>query len=36
MCFVSIHENRRTKPVEIVLRRGRRRKRKNDGGGESN
>jgi hypothetical protein len=24
MCFVSIYENRRMKPVEIVLRRGKR------------
>jgi hypothetical protein len=30
-----MHENRRMKPVEIVLRR-RRRLRENDGGGESN
>jgi hypothetical protein len=30
MCFASIYENRRIKPVEIVLRSGR--GRKNDGG----
>jgi hypothetical protein len=35
MCFVSIYENRRMKFVEIVLKRGRRGKRENDGGGES-
>jgi hypothetical protein len=28
MCFVSIYENRKMKPVEIVLRRG---ERENDG-----
>jgi hypothetical protein len=32
MCFVFIYENRRMKPVEIVLRRVRRGRRKNDGG----
>jgi hypothetical protein len=32
MCFVSIYENRRIKPVEFVLRRGRGGKRKNDEG----
>jgi hypothetical protein len=35
MYFVFIYENRRTKPVEIVLRRGRG-KRKNNRGGKSN
>jgi hypothetical protein len=34
MYFVSIHENRRMKPVEIVLRRERG-KRENNGGGKS-
>jgi hypothetical protein len=33
MYFVSIYENRRMKPVEIVLRRGRGRKTQNDGEG---
>jgi hypothetical protein len=32
MCFVSLYENRKMKPVEIVLRRGRLGKRENDGG----
>jgi hypothetical protein len=36
MYFVSIYENRRMKPVEIVLRREERGKRENDGGGKSN
>jgi hypothetical protein len=37
MYFVSIYENRRMKPIEIVLRRGQRvGKRENDGGGKSN
>jgi hypothetical protein len=36
MCFVSICENRRMKPDEIVLRRGGSRKRETDGGGKSN
>jgi hypothetical protein len=36
MCFLSIHENRKMKPVEIVLRRWGGRKRENDGGGKSN
>jgi hypothetical protein len=35
MYFVSIYENRRMKPVEIVLR-WRRRERENDKGGRSN
>jgi hypothetical protein len=35
MCFVFIYENRRTKPVEIVLRKGRE-MRENDRGGSSN
>jgi hypothetical protein len=35
MYFVPIYENRRMKPVEIVLRRGEGKKRKNDGGGKS-
>jgi hypothetical protein len=35
MYFVSIYENRRTKPVEIVLRKGEG-KRENRGGGKSN
>jgi hypothetical protein len=35
MCFVSIPENRRIKPVEIVSRSGGG-KRENDGGGISN
>jgi hypothetical protein len=30
-----MYENRRMKPVEIVLRKGGGRKRENDGGGES-
>jgi hypothetical protein len=34
MYFVYIHENRTTKPVEIILRRGE--KRENDGGCEYN
>jgi hypothetical protein len=34
--FVFIYENRRMKPVEIVLRRGRGRRRENDIGGKSN
>jgi hypothetical protein len=29
--FISIYENRRTKPVEIVLRRGRGKREKNGG-----
>jgi hypothetical protein len=33
MYFVFIYENRRMKPVEIVLSRGE--KRKNNGGGKS-
>jgi hypothetical protein len=33
MYFVSIYENAQMKPVEIVLRGG---KRQNDGGGKSN
>jgi hypothetical protein len=36
MCFVSIHENRRIKPGEIVLRKGGVGKRENDGVGKSN
>jgi hypothetical protein len=36
MHFVFKYENRKMKPVEIVLRRGRWRVRENDGGGESN
>jgi hypothetical protein len=36
MYFVSIYENKRMKPVEIVLRTGGEEKRKNDGGGKSN
>jgi hypothetical protein len=36
MYFVSIYENRRMKPVEIVLRREGGGKRKNNGGGKSN
>jgi hypothetical protein len=36
MCFVSIFENRRIKPIQIVLRRGEGGKRENDGGGKSN
>jgi hypothetical protein len=35
MCFVFICENIRMKHVEIVLRRGRRKREKN-GGGKSN
>jgi hypothetical protein len=35
MYFVYVYENRTTKPVEIVLRRGAERMRKNGGGGES-
>jgi hypothetical protein len=35
MFFVFIYENRRMKPVEIVLRRGKEMK-ENDGGGKSN
>jgi hypothetical protein len=35
MYFVSINENRRMKPIEIVRRR-REGKRENDGGGKSN
>jgi hypothetical protein len=35
MYFVSIYENITLRPVEIVLRRGRR-KRENDGEGKSN
>jgi hypothetical protein len=34
MYFVSIYENRRMKPAEIVLRRGGGEKRENDGDGE--
>jgi hypothetical protein len=33
--FLSIHENRRMNPVEIVLRWGWEGKRENDGGGRS-
>jgi hypothetical protein len=33
MCFVSIYENRRMKPAEIVLRMGGRGKKENDGEG---
>jgi hypothetical protein len=36
MQFVSIYENKRMKPVEIVLRNGGGRKRENDGEGKSN
>jgi hypothetical protein len=36
MYFVSIYENRRMKPVEIVLRSGEGEKRENDGGGKFN
>jgi hypothetical protein len=36
MYFVSIYENRRMKPVEIVLRSGERGKRDNDEEGKSN
>jgi hypothetical protein len=36
MCFVSIYENRRMKPVEIALKRGGEGKRENDRGGKSN
>jgi hypothetical protein len=37
MCFVSIYENRKMKPVEIVLRSGGGgEKRENDGGNKSN
>jgi hypothetical protein len=36
MYFTSIYENRRMKPVEIVLRRRGRGKRENDGRGKSN
>jgi hypothetical protein len=36
MYFVSIYENRKLKPVEIFLRRGKGKKRENDGGGKSN
>jgi hypothetical protein len=36
MCFVSIYENRKMKPVEIVLRRRDREKRENDEGNKSN
>jgi hypothetical protein len=36
MYFVFIYENKRIKPVEIVLRREREGKRESDGGGESN
>jgi hypothetical protein len=36
ICFVSVYENKRMKPFEIVLRRSRGRKRKNGGGGKSN
>jgi hypothetical protein len=32
MYFVSLYENRRMKPLEIVLRRGETGKRENDGG----
>jgi hypothetical protein len=35
MCFVFIYENRRMKPVAIVLRRWGGRKRENDGGDKS-
>jgi hypothetical protein len=35
MYFLSIYENRRMKPVEIVVRRGKG-KRENDGEGKSN
>jgi hypothetical protein len=35
MYFVSIHDNRRMKPVEIILRR-REGEEGHDGGGESN
>jgi hypothetical protein len=35
MYFVFIYENKRMKPVEIVLRKERRGKRENDGGGKS-
>jgi hypothetical protein len=36
MCFVSIYENRRMKPVEIVLKSMGEGKRENDGGYKSN
>jgi hypothetical protein len=35
MYFISIYENRRMKPVEIVLRMRGWEKRENDGGGKS-
>jgi hypothetical protein len=35
MSFVSLYENRRMKPVEIVLRSGGEGKRENDGGDKS-
>jgi hypothetical protein len=36
MYFVFIYENRRMKPVNIVVRMRRERKRENDGGSKSN
>jgi hypothetical protein len=36
MYFASTYENRRMKPVEIVLRMRQRGKRENDRGGKSN
>jgi hypothetical protein len=36
MNFVIIYENRRMKPVEIVLRKGGGRRREDDRGGKSN
>jgi hypothetical protein len=36
MYFISINENRRMKPVEIVLRRGQREVREKDEGSKSN
>jgi hypothetical protein len=36
MYFVFLYENRRMKPVEIVLRRREGKKRENDEGGKSN
>jgi hypothetical protein len=34
--FVFIYENRRMKPMKIILRRGRGQKRENEEGGKSN
>jgi hypothetical protein len=36
MCFVSIYENKRMKPIEIVVSVGKGEKQENNGGDKSN